>query len=268
MKKNAILICNVILVLIFAATSCVKSNKAIEFTAETSPTTTVSIEKQNPQLDKVNAKSDFFMSLGPRFNGIKKEKLNNARSFADFIGDAHVQRIVSYKSLEVVLLEDNKQTSTKEITDSGVFSPAQLALLQSFDYSTNLLVRADYKEKNIDTDVVEDSYWTPHLTIVPETQASYLSGDDGIIRYLDLHSKDETISIEKDKLKPGIIYFTITKEGIISDTKLVSSCGFPKVDNKLTELISNLPEKWQPASNVNGENVEQILVLSFGNAGC
>ncbi len=271
MKKSVILFITVLTALSLTAFGFINWNDS-----ETDQLGTSSSEIDNfdnPVLLDINDKvfpvfPDFFYSVGNRFNSIKKEDLDNARSFSDFIGEDHAQRIVSYKSLSVIILEENKQTDIKETSDSGVLTAAQIELLRSSDYSTNLLIWADYREKNKETGVLEDSYWTPYLTIVPETQAVYGNGNDALINYLKENSKEETVKVQEDKLQPGKLYFTITKDGTISNVKVVATSGYPDVDNKLIELISKAPGTWEPAKNSKGEDVDQVLVISFGNMGC
>jgi hypothetical protein len=58
------------------------------------------------------------------------------------------------KKLSVIVLDGDEKTDIREINNTGNsrnLTPAQLKLLQSSDYSTNLLILADYREKNFDT---------------------------------------------------------------------------------------------------------------------
>lgn len=212
--------------------------------------------------------SDFIYDVGPRFNAIKKGDLDNVRSFSDFIGEDHAQRIVSYKSLSVIILNGDKQTDTKETGNDGVLTAAQIKLLQSADYSTNILIWADYLEKNIETGQLEDSYWTPYLTIVPEKQATYVGGKYALMEYLNDNSEDVRANVEADKLRPAKLFFTVTKNGTIENVKLDRTSGYPLVDKTMIELITKAPGAWEPAENTKGEKVDQELVISFGLMGC
>ena len=212
--------------------------------------------------------SDFIYDVGPRFGPIKKNYLDKAKSFADFIGDEHAQRIVSYKLLSVIILEDDRQTDIRETGNSGVFNAAQIVFLRSLDYSTNILIAADYMEKNEETGKVENSTWTPYLTIVPEKQAVYTSGKKALIEFLKEHIKEYTAFLQADQLKPAKLYFTVTKKGTIENVKLDRSSNFPEIDKKMIEMITKTPGKWEPAENSKGEKVDQELVISFGSMGC
>lgn len=235
-------------------------------TGETSNNDSVATVK----LEEINkeVKIDFPFSVSTQFRGIKKGKLDNVTSFADFIGQKHADRIVSYNSLRVIVLEDGEQTDNQETTDSGLLSPAQLELLQSLDYSTNILIWADYQETNPETGKVEKSYWTPYLTIVPEKEAVYVDGSDALIDYFKENSGVKTITVRKDQLRPGQLYFTVTKKGTISDVKLAGTSGYPAIDKAVIEMINKAPGKWEPAENAKGEKIDQKLVISFGSMGC
>jgi len=234
--------------------------------------TTVSenVAINTPVIEKINKRifSDFIYDVGPRFHVIKKGNLDNVRSFSDFIGKDHAQRIVSYKSLSVIILDGDKQTDIKETGNHGVLTAAQIKLLQSTDYSTNLLIRAEYIERNKETGELENSYWTPYLTIVPEKQAAYVPGKDALMEYLKEYSKEVRVNVQTDKLQPAKLFFTVTKKGTIENVKLDRTSGYPSVDKKMIELITKTPGKWEPAENANGEKLDQELVISFGLMGC
>jgi hypothetical protein len=212
---------------------------------------------------------DFFYDVDSRFMmTITKEALNKARSIRDFIPKDMTEPVVSYKSVSVVIFENNRQTAIHETGNSEVLTAAQIKLLRSFDYSTNFLIRADFFEKNTENGELKDNYFSPHMTIVPETQAVYIKGKSALIEYLKENSKVKTTIVEKKKLQPGKVFFTVTKKGTISNVGLLSTSGYPSIDDTMIELITKAPGKWEPAENSKGEKVDQELVFSFGLAGC
>ncbi|MBT8310966.1 MAG: hypothetical protein HKO72_02900, partial [Flavobacteriaceae bacterium] len=147
-------------------------------------------------------------------------------------------------------------------------TPDQIKFLKSVDYSTNLLVYADYVEKNKTTGEMYETHWTPYLTVVPEKQATYLDFSESFIDYLKVNLKPATTMLPDDQIKPGLLYFTVSKNGTISNTRIQNSSGFESLDEKLTELIEKAPGNWVPAKNSKGEQVDQELTVSFGKMGC
>lgn len=214
--------------------------------------------------------TDFIYDVGPRFGSITRSELANANFFSEYIGEEHAKRIVSYKSLSVIILEGQEKTDIRETGVGGLLNDAQMKLLQSMPYSTNVLFWVDYFEKNEETGVVEDSYWTPHLTIVPEKQAEYAGGKDALKAYLKEKSKAvrDRENVDPEKLQPAKLFFTVNKEGGVENVFLDRTSNYPEVDKTMIELISNLPSNWIPAENAKGEKVAQELVVSFGLMGC
>ncbi|RMG29128.1 MAG: hypothetical protein D6730_04430, partial [Bacteroidetes bacterium] len=150
---------------------------------------------------------------------------------------------------------------------SQVLTPAQMQLLHSADYSTDLFIRADY-DRSLISSISAAGFLTYYFTIVPEQEARYPGGAEAITAYLSANSREQTAHIEQDELEPGKIAFTVSPQGNITHVRLLSTCGYPGLDNALLKLIHKLPGKWEPASNAKGEKISQELVLFFGNEGC
>ncbi|NQY28374.1 MAG: energy transducer TonB [Flavobacteriaceae bacterium] len=228
----------------------------------------IAIKKQVPEKVEKKTFTDFIYDVGPRFRAIKKRDVDNAISIAAFFDEKQLQSIVSLKSVNIIIIEGKKRTDTKTTGHSNRLTAAQLKLIQSFDYSTNFLIRAEYQQINKETGELEDSYSTPHLTIIPEKQAEYINGKDTLKKFLKENSKKSRTNVDAEELKPAKLYFTITKNGSIENVKLDRSSGYPLVDEKMIELINNTSGKWKPAENYKGEKIEQELVVSFGLMGC
>ena len=264
MKKRILIFCGVLLAMSLTAFAFISWNDQVETSSSKSiVSNTLVAEDLN-----INVFSDFFYNVDTRFGAIKKSDVDKARSITDFLQKKQTQQIVSYKSVKITILEDSKQTDISETGHSSTLTAAQIKLLNSTDYSTNILIRADYLESNKTTSTLTQSYATPHLTIVPEKQAIYTSGKDALIDYLKENSKEITIIVENDKLQPAKLYFTVTKKGHITNVKLVTTSGYPSIDKRMIELITKAPGKWEPAENTKGEKVDQELVFSFGLMGC
>ena len=218
----------------------------------------------------VNRVSDFIFDIGPRFGPIKKATIDKVNSLADFLDKDVIASIERIKSVAVIIYEDEQRTDTREIGYSLKFTPAQLNLLRSSNYSTNFLIKAEYQEINSTSGMFENNYASPHLTIVPEKQPQYSEGKEALKIFLrdnSLEARNQA-QVEPEKLKPAKLFFTVTKEGRIEHVRLDRSSNYPTVDNKMINLIKNTPGTWIPAENYKGEKVDMELVVSFGLMGC
>lgn len=212
--------------------------------------------------------TDFFYDFGTRFMPISKGYLNQATSFSDFVSQDDANWVDKYKSVTVILIENDKQTDTRATTKGGELSKRQLEMLQSADYSTNFLVEAMYMRKVEGVDKRYLNTMTPHLTVVPEKQAAYEFGREGLLNYLKDANSENIVNLDESKLQPAKLYFTITKEGKVADVKLDRTSGYENIDMTMIKLMSDTPGRWIPAENARGEKVDQTLVVSFGMVGC
>lgn len=186
----------------------------------------------------------------------------------DFIPVKEVETFITFRSVSVSIIDHNYRAVAIETGDGDLFNAAQLNLLQTAPYSSNILIKAEYQEKDNVTGALYYKYATPHITIIPEMETQYVLGNDALIEYLREGSKEKTGNVITAKLKPGKVGFTVTSTATISKVKLLSSSGYPAIDGMMLELISTIPGRWNPASNAEGEKVDQELVFSFGMIGC
>ena len=212
--------------------------------------------------------SEFIYGVGPRFQGIKKRDFDKATSLADFLDDDVVASIVSLESVDIKLFKDNEVVETKATGTSLLFNETQLQLLKSFDYSTNFVVSTYFKQRNATSGNIETTHYTPHLTIIPETQATYAHGESALIEFLQDGSLEARAHVNPDKLQPAKLFFTVTKKGTIEHIHLDQSSNYPEVDKKMIELLQHVPASWIPAKDDEGNLVDQELVVSFGLMGC
>jgi len=266
MKKSILIFCIELTTLSLTAFGFINWADPATDNVETSRSKIGDFDKQ---IINDKAGPDFFYAVGSRYGGtITKEDLDKVRSMADFLPKEQIESIVSFHSVRIMFIDDSYESIVSETGESDVFNAAQIKLLQSAAYSTNILIRAEYQEKNRYTGALEDSYATPHLTVVPEKEAVYVSGNDALIEYLKENSKEQTTIVTEDKLQPGKVGFTITRNGTISNVKLSATSGYPSIDKTMIELITKAPGKWEPAANSKGEEVDQEFVFSFGIIGC
>jgi hypothetical protein len=259
MKKSTLIISTVFTTVSLMAFGC--ENPKTEGNEEL---TTAEIEIVNPPSEVT-----FFYEVASRFmSTVTKEKLHNSKSILDFLPKSQTDPVVNYQSVEVIILNDYHQTDARAKGKDDRLTEEQLELIKTVDYSNNILIRAEFEQKNKASGKLGYNYFTPHITIVPEKEAMYIYGNGALINYLKERSKEKIALVEPGKLKGGKLYFTVTKDGDITNIELAATSGYPTIDETMHELIKNTPGKFIPAENANGEKVEQKLVFSFGTIGC
>ncbi len=211
---------------------------------------------------------NFTYSLTPRFEPITKSKLQQAATVADFFEDKHLQPLMNYEYLEVVIVENDKQTDKRVQSNFYKLSKEQHFMLENLDYSNHFIIRAPYHTTNQETGEVEYFVAEPHFTVVPEKQAVYNEGENALIDYLKIENLKNTADIDESKLQFAKLYFTVTKNGLLSNIYLDRTSGYKKIDAAILNLLTNAPGKWTPAQNAQGQNVDQELVITFGAGGC
>ena len=260
MKKSILIIGIVLVVFSFFAFNYINNNKSDLKKLDTaSAVVKTKTNAANPK---------FIYDIGTRFSPIKKENLNNTLSINQFLDDMQLDKISSIESIEVIVIENEQESDKRIKTVSNEFNQAQINLLKSFNYSEGFKLSINYKEKHFGTENLFDAASTPHNTVVPEIQAEYIYGKKALINFFEENTKQVTANIPEDKLRAAKLYFTITKNGTITNVHLDRSSGFPEIDNLMTQLIFETPGGWIPATDAAGENVDQELVVSFGLMGC
>ncbi|NND63573.1 MAG: hypothetical protein HKN48_10335 [Flavobacteriaceae bacterium] len=268
MKKN-ILILGILLIAL-----SILSFSYTESTDNAEATLNKPVEKTIAENDEATKKLEkrifpnFIYDIGPRFTPIKKSKLDRATSIKDFLSEEEIGHIVSYQFVSITVIENDEESNIKENGDTPELNKAQLALLKNSGYSTHLKIRTEYLHTHQETGELEHLNSTPHFTVVPEKQAKYVHGMEQLKDYFTVMTQDELALADQKKLMAAKLFFTVTKDGTIENVSLDRSSNYPNVDQKMIELMTEVPGTWKPAENSQGEKVDQELVVSFGLRGC
>jgi hypothetical protein len=226
------------------------------------------VNLNNDTTNTINKKEnlDLVYDVDSRFLAtITKENLNKATSVLDIVPKkAKGWWKTSFHTVTISILQEGAEI--QETGNNKTLNASQIKLLKTTNYSTNFYIKARGYDTHPETGRMED--YAYYFTIIPEKEAAYISGHSVLINYLKENSKDKTVIIKKDKLKSGKVSFTVTKKGLVSNVKLISTSGYPTIDKVLLELITKIPGKWEPAENHKGKKVDQELVFSFGRRGC
>lgn len=268
MKKSVMIILAIILSSGLMAISYLNKEGISERSSVTGSNSIIKFERSLSSQLGIKKKPAFFFDMGPRFRPIKKSYIENAGSVEDFLSETEYENISSYQSVQLILIENEAQSENRIRGNGPSFSKEQRDFLQSMSHSTNFLVRADFQEIVEGTADIKSNYLTPHMTVVPEKQAEYKLGNGAFYEFLREKAKKEIDEVDYEKLFPAKLYFTVNKEGELTNFNLLKSSLHPELDSKMIELMQNLPGEWEAAENGKGEKVDQELVLSFGLVGC
>ncbi|NRD20595.1 hypothetical protein HNV08_11095 [Winogradskyella eckloniae] len=236
----------------------VKSNDSIA---------TDSTMNYGPYLKKL---PELYYGVDARFEAVKKADIQTATSIYDFLNEDEKNQIEDIKSVNLIVVKDNQLSGFQEYGTTAQLTKAQIKLLRSLDYFNHFTIRTEFKGKNKETGVIEDKFFGPHITIVPEQQATYVDGKQALIAYLKENSLEALNVITDNRLNAIKYSFIISKEGKVKDVKHdAMETGYPSIDKKFKELLQNIPGQWLPAKNSLGEKIEQELVFTFGPSdGC
>jgi len=211
--------------------------------------------------------SDLLYDVSSRFIAtISKDKLHNAVSILDIVPEEGTEGLENFHTVSVSVIRNGE-----DITEAGhgdALNAAQIQLLQTADYSTNIHVNSFCMKRDATTGQLENYELVYYITVTPEKEAYYLGGREALIALLKANLKEKTAFISKDQLRPGQVSFTVTRDGTVDHVKLTSSCGYEMIDEALVEQIRTMPQRWTPATDAKGANVDQGLVFFFGMQGC
>ena len=263
MKKNILFFCIALAILSLTAFGFMK-HKNQETDQEVLPK--IKTVALNNDTTNKKATLDLVYHVDSRFIAtITKEKLNKATSILDIVPKkAKDWWNTSFHTVTVAVLQEGNEIS--ETGNNKALNTAQINLLKTTDYSTNFYINARGNSIHPETERIEN--YAYYFTIIPEKEATYTRGHDALINYLKENSKGKTVIIKMNKLKPGKVSFTVSKNGLIKNVKLSSTSGYPSIDKLLIELITKIPRTWEPAENYKGEKVDQELTFFFGLMGC
>lgn len=270
MKKHIITVSTILVILsiVFIGFTNWSAKETTEVNSSNSKT--LAFEDQNMKRSNSKAIPELYYGVDTRFAAIKKSDIDKATTIYDFLNEGEKQQIAHLNSVEIIVIKDNQQSELREYGDSDQLTDAQIQLVRSRAYFNHFTVRTEFKAKNKETGKLEERFFGPHITVVPDQQATYVDGKEALITYLKDNSKDAMNVIKGDQLGAIKISFLISKEGEVSSVKHdAMSTEYPSIDEKLMQLIKAIPGQWLPAENSKGEKIEQELVFTFGPAnGC
>jgi hypothetical protein len=253
----------IISLLVFGFVSCNSTAKTDDLNSL--ETTDIGFADSNFERSTNKKIPDLYYGVDTRFTAVKKSDIDKATTIYDFLNEEEKQQIDHINSVKLVIIKNNQQSDIQDYGKSDQLTEAQLKILRSTDFFSHFTIRTEFKEKNKETGKLEDHFFGPHITVVPDKQAAYIDGKESLIAYLKRNSNASMTAIKDDILGAIKISFLVTKEGIISNIiHDAMTTGYSSIDQKLLELIKNIPGEWTPAENSLGEKIDYEFVFTFG----
>jgi len=260
------------LIIFFAGVACISLTAFafINMTAETAtpcePIEATTIIEQ-ADLDPITPRG-FIYGFHARFGTtFDLDALASATVVTDLVEIQYVEEIRAYSNIQISTFNEDGTERIVAKSENEVLTQEQKKLLNSMDYTSSFFIVGDLMRAYDRMTILKDTLVT-YLSVAPTYQATYLAGEETLIRHLKVQSLDEVAKVDMAKLQQGMIRFRVTTEGTIASVNLSASSGFESLDQKFMEILLDLPSNWKAAVNFKGEKVEQELIYFFGQMGC
>ena len=227
----------------------------------------------NNYASTVNDGQQLRYTVRPQFlHPMSQEVLNNAKLVSEIIPGYPLNWISSYVAVEI-LVTTNKQI-VKAVGINEELTAEQKTILRKADPGTEVVVNVKYKYKEPASKEMLDKEMHTSVTsvseikvVAPENDASYKGGYPQMVKYFNKYGILSVFERGPKALQQAVVGFTVTEEGAIRNTKIVSSSGDAQTDALLLESIAKMPI-WIPAKDMKGIKVQQEFIFNVGMSGC
>jgi TonB family protein len=203
---------------------------------------------------------------------VYKEAMDRAKLVSDFIDGYPTNWIDEYVSVEIIATNSGKEISGVSANDQ--LTTEQKNILKAADLSSDIMINVKYKYKSgltnnsVNQELnIAKTVMNIKLTVIPETEAEYASGQKQMSAYLKESVINKIPESIAKQIKAAQVIFTVNEKGEIEDAKISKTSGDEKTDQLLLESINKMP-KWKPAENEKGIKVKQYFQFNVGQYGC
>ena len=198
---------------------------------------------------------------------VKKSTLTRAQKLDDILESYPNSWITSYQSVEISTINNGKVT--KATGKYYALSPEQKNNIASADMFTEIIINVHYMHKDIVTKAEENNTMHVVLTVHPDIDAEYLTGNENLIPYLKNNHSNVVSSWILSQKKSVKLQFTINENGKVENVIVKKSSGDSNIDYILMDSLYKMP-KWKAAQNKEGVKVKQVFeyVLNGETNGC
>ncbi|HWY10019.1 MAG TPA: energy transducer TonB [Bacteroidia bacterium] len=198
---------------------------------------------------------------------VKKEKLNEAKSFSDIVlgYPAALNHILDYASVNIQVSCEGKILSAQNNND--LLNAEQKNILSNADQCSDIEIKIKYSAQTLGTDgTIREMNFI--VTVLPDKEAVFPGGPEEMTKYFKRTLIDKFANpIDPRKVGPARIKFSVNENGEVIDGKISNPSFDPKIDELLLEAINKMP-KWKPAETAQGLKIKQHFNVSIPLGGC
>lgn len=208
-----------------------------------------------------------FMLFNGSNKNIKKSELISAANLSEIKDGFPTSWIEKYFSIgiatsatdgkEAVISESNHETLStdqrKFLTETEIGSDIEFEII----YAPITPVEPNEKR------TINFSF-----TVAPEKDAMFIGGMDAMKEYITKTIFQKISTAEKEQFPKAVFSFIINVDGMATKVKMIESSGSIRIDQLISEAVLSM-SKWNAASDMNANKVEQNFLLHIGNMiGC
>lgn len=179
------------------------------------------------------------------------------------------KQLLQVDSMVLTVSSNGALLSAKSNSDQ--LTTEQKNLLSRADLGSRIKVqlRFTYKNRTKDNYGPRDEAVEAEVSIslLPAQAAEFPGGEKQLSAFFGTRVVQQLSSEwDRRKLERGVVNFTVSETGAISNAVVVTTTGDKQIDALLLESIKDMPS-WKPAVNSAGVKVKQVVVIPFGE-GC
>ena len=192
---------------------------------------------------------------------VSKSILEDANTLMDLNCNFNPSWVKEYISVEIINI--HKGVMQKAKSENATLTEEQKKQMNSADVTEEISINIQYiPENNLSKNDPKEMNFS--FLVNPEIKASYPGGKEAMNQYLKTQTVDKIANTNKIGDHIGIVKFTVTTDGSISNIHLSEPSRDESIDQILLDAISNM-SKWTPASYSDGTKIAQEFAFMVGN---
>lgn len=217
-----------------------------------------------------------FGQFTPRYTQtITCEKLLQVKNLGDLIEGYpldYYRTIIDYISVDITARVNGNENHSEG--NSDILTKKQLDLINQSNLGCIIDVKIKFQYKDSSNDLLGGGTKIKNMhlqtSLLPDKEAEFPGGKEAITNYFIVNYLKQICDSSTCKIIPYCsVNFTINESGEIENIHLIRSSNNNLLDNKIINVIQNMPS-WKPAENNNGQKVKEQFTISlpFRKGGC